>query len=304
VRNSVPDDDSKSRMPSSGGDEAGGPDRGLIEALRSTIRGLEHVPVSFGHPPAPKAPLVRLACSPADHADTNADADTVDTEADLPPLHRLGEAGLHELKPDAHADTPASVSFALCVLSLLTGHGESQQDTLLWCLTDQALAEWGVPYGPGLISLGLDPARILIVRARRVEEAAWALEEGLKSGALAILFGQVAIAKPVMARRLSLAAKAGGLPCLLLTEARSPALPGALTRWRIAARQSPGALFDKAAPGGPAWHLVLERCRAEPPGRAWNVEWRDATHGFRLSHRLADRTADAGEEAARGKAAS
>jgi protein ImuA len=212
-------------------------------------------------------------------------------EAEGPPVHRLAEAGLHELKPQAYADTPAAVSFALCQLSSTVAQNPGP---LLWCLTEQALAEWGAPYGPGLIALGLDPARLLIVKTRKVTDAAWVLEEGLKSGALAGLFGQAAIDKPVMARRLGLAAKSGGMPCLLLTEAKNPALPGSLTRWRIKARASTGAAFDRRAPGPPAWQLSLERCRSEPPGRQWNLEWRDEADGFRLAPTLADRTADAG----------
>jgi protein ImuA len=290
VRKGVSDGDGRFCVPSSGSDEAGGPGRGRIEALRTAIRRLEHVPTSFGHPPAPEASLARPVCfSIPAHADP--DAGTGRAE---PPLHRLAQAGLHELKPASHADTPASVHFALCLLGLKARQADDQAAPLLWCLTETALHEWGAPYGPGLIALGLDPARILIVKARTVQDAAWVLEEGLKSGALTGLLGQAAIGKPVMARRLGLAAKQGGVPCLLLTQAGHAALPGALTRWRIETLPGRPQPFDEESPGPPAWRLTLERCRGAPPGRQWNVELRDEAYGVRLSAPLADRTADAG----------
>ena len=60
----------------------------------------------------------------------------------------------------------------------------SSRDLVLWCLTKHAAREWGRPYGPGLLAFGLDPALFLIVEARNADDAAWALEEGLKSRAL------------------------------------------------------------------------------------------------------------------------
>src|SRR5665648_1185050 len=75
------------------------------------------------------------------------------------------------------------------------------------------------PHGPGLLCAGLDPSRLLIVEARTAEDAAWALEEGLKSRSLSAVLAQTDIKTPLAARRLGLglAAQASRTPCLLLS---------------------------------------------------------------------------------------
>jgi protein ImuA len=194
----------------------------------------------------------------------------------------LAEAGLHEIKPASYRDTPAALSFALAAMA--QGKAASiRREILLWCLTKEAASEWGHPYGPGLMALGLDPGRFLIVEARTMHDAAWALEEGLKSLTLIAALGQLETMAELAARRLGLAAQASGTPCLLVLGHRQEKLPGTLTAWRIAARESAAHPFDRAAPGNPAWHLTLERCRGEAPGRSLIVEFSHESHDFRLS---------------------
>jgi protein ImuA len=133
------------------------------------------------------------------------------------------------------------------------------------------------------MALGLDPARLLIVEARTMLDAAWALEEGLKSLTLAGALGQAEIMAELAARRLGLAAQASGTPCLLISGHRQERLPGTLTSWRVTAHESPIAAFDAAAPGAPAWHLTLERCRGAAPGQSLIVEFSHESNGFHLS---------------------
>ena len=90
------------------------------------------------------------------------------------PWSKLAAAGLHEIKPAAYRDAPAALAFALAFIGDRLVKREDASP-LLWCLTDRAAREWGAPYGPGLISFGLDPALILIVQARNGMDAAWAL---------------------------------------------------------------------------------------------------------------------------------
>ena len=157
---------------------------------------------------------------------------------------------------------------------------------LLWCLSERAAREWGAPYGPGLVALGLDPAMFLIVQARSALDAAWALEEGLKARAFVAALGQIEVKAPLIARRLGLAAQTSRTPCLLLSGHQGNGFPGTLTRWRVAAARSCGAVFDACAPGAPTWHLTLERCRGMAPARSWTVEFRDVAYGFRLGFPL------------------
>ncbi|MGZ5917857.1 MAG: ImuA protein [Methyloceanibacter sp.] len=209
------------------------------------------------------------------------------------PLGTLRQSGLHELKAATYRDGPAALAFALAAIGAGLARSEQTPGLVLWCLTAEAAREWGRPYGPGLMGLGLDPALFLLVEARNAADAAWALEEGLKSRALTAALAQIEVRAPLIARRLGLAAKASRTPCLLLSGHRGASLPGALTRWRVAAMASVPARFDAAAPGAPRWHLTLERCWGAVPGQDWTVEWSDASYDFRVAPASAAGAAEA-----------
>jgi protein ImuA len=323
MRNNAPGSDNGNCVSLAGvEDRAGGPTgKVLIEQLRTSIRALEQVPVSLATPPAPGAALPRPACSLSLVSEPLASPSLV-SQALVPndngnrdlPLNRLKQGGLHELKPQAYRDSPAALGFALSVMAeaVQTRTSAHHRGLVLWCLTRQAAREWGHPYGPGLLRAGLDPARLLIVEARTAEDAAWALEEGLKSGALIASLGQVDIKTPLAARRLGLAAQASRTPCLLLsshggTDLEGPdfsgspgtGLPGTLTRWRIATEPSNPAPFDTAAPGAAAWRLTLERCRGSAPGRRFRMEFSYESDRLHVAAPSCDRAAEAGENSKR-----
>jgi len=294
MRNNVPDGDPSTLVPPAGVEKrAGGPTgRVLIEQLRASIRALEQVPVSLATPPAPGAAPSRPACSLTSSRPSNDNRDS--------PFAAFHRGGLHEIKPHAYRDTPAALGFALSIMAeALT----KSRGLVLWCLTQAEAREWGRPYGPGLLRAGLDPARFLIVETRTAEESAWALEEGLKSGALAACLAQGEIKTPLAARRLSLAAQAARTPCLLLSPHGDVSVPGTLTRWRIATEGSAHVPFDESAPGVACWRLSLERCRGGAPGARFHVEAGhgsgheagDQPDGLRVAAAPSDRAAEAGE---------
>jgi protein ImuA len=206
----------------------------------------------------------------------------------------LAKAGLHEIKPATYRDVPAALNFALAALGQNLTKRVHRPALFLWCLTAHAAREWGHPYGAGLLALGLDPALLLIVEARTSGDAAWALEEGLKSGAAVVCLGQIEIETPLFARRLGLAAKATRTPCLLLSGNRSNGLPGTITRWRVGAENSNEAVFDRNAPGHPCWQITLERCNGLTM-RSWSVELSNEQDRFRLSAASSDRAVEAEE---------
>jgi len=312
VRTNVPGGKNVGELPS-GVEKAGGARvEGLIEQLRARIRMLEQVPVSLAFPPAPDAGLPRPACSllpppPSGPSlllsvPANANPSPGKGEGSVRgpsrqreiPWHRLAANGLHEIKPIAYRDAPSALAFALAFI----GDRLVKRDAplpLLWCLTEKAAREWGAPYGPGLMTFGLDPSLFLIVQARIPLDAAWALEEGLKARAFVAALGQIEMKAPLVARRLGLVAQSSRTPCLLLSDHQGSGLPCTLTRWRVAAAASSGAVYDASAPGAPTWHLTLERCRGMAPARSWTVEFRDVAYGFRLAPSFADRAAEAGE---------
>lgn len=314
MRNNVPDGDFSALVPPADVEErAGGlTGRVLIEQLRASIRALEQVPVSLSIPPAPGAAPSRPACSltPSSSASNTANAPSHN------PLSTLHQAGLHEIKPHTYRDTPAGLGLALSVIADIQKQGPG---AVLWCMTQRHAQEWGRPYGPGLVKAGLDPARVLIVETRTADEAAWALEEGLKSAALIATLAQTEIKTPLIARRLGLAARVAGTPCFLLTGHGEAKIPGTLTRWRIATEASAHIPFDTGAgfgggtPGPACWRLSLERSRAgaaSPQGAQSTVgqtiregtglhvqAGHDGPHetaGLRVVPASSDRAADAG----------
>jgi protein ImuA len=299
VRNDGPGGAESELVPPPGIARAGGA-KNPIERLRAHIRALERVPVSLAIPPAPGTP--RPACFPFFSPRQRNVAIVAEASPSPPPfrgrgfpLRRLQQSGLHELKAASYRDGPAALAFALATIGAGLPRRDQAPGLVLWCLTAEAAREWGRPYGLGLIGLGLDPAFFLLVEARNAADAAWALEEGLKSRALVAALAQIEVRAPLIARRLGLAAKASRTPCLLLSGHRGTGLPGALTRWRVAAMASGPARFDAAAPGAPRWHLMLERCRGAAPGQSWTVEWSDASYDFRVVAAFAAGAAAAGQ---------
>jgi len=299
VRNDGPGGAEGLLVPPPGVDGAGeARAQGPIERLRAKVRALERIPVSLANPPAPGAVPSRPACS---LSFAGAVRDQALARDPLVVLSRLGRGGLHELKPASYRDTPAAVEFALAIFAAEQAGLSSLP--LLWCLTRKEAHEWGRPYGPGLLRLGHDPALFLIVEASNDLDVAWALEEGLKSASLRAVFGQVGLASPLTARRLSLAAQSAGTPCLLITNPKESGLPATLTRWRIAASASASTL--SAAPSPLSLHLTLERCRGAVAERSWSVEWDRESHRFSLVAPLPHRTLGKGESAdERGQPAS
>jgi protein ImuA len=171
------------------------------------------------------------------------------------------------------------------------GEGRGEVGVVLWCLPRPDL------YGPGLAAHGLDPGRVVMVRASRDAEILWAMEEGLRAPGIAAVVGEVGSLPMVASRRLQLAAERSGITAFLLRRwrdgrqaARERALPNtAVTRWRIAALPSRPSL-DEPGVGNPRWRVELLRCRGGEPAY-WEMEVPDATDHVSLAAALADRPA-------------
>jgi protein ImuA len=171
------------------------------------------------------------------------------------------------------------------------GEGRGEVAVVLWCLPRPDL------YGPGLAAHGLDPGRVVLVRASRDAEILWAMEEGLRAPGIVAVVGEVGSLPMVASRRLQLAAERSGITAFLLRRwrdggqaARERALPNAaVTRWRIAALPS-RPLRDEPGVGHPRWRVELLRCRGGEPA-CWEMEVPDATDHVSLVAALADRPA-------------
>jgi protein ImuA len=216
----------------------------------------------------------------------------------------LAAAGVHEIAA-APGDVAAAAGFAAALMARhLAFLPAADARPLLWCRQAVAVAEYGRLYGHGLSALGLAGDRLLTVSLTRPRAILWTLEEALKSTALA---GVIADMSPealdlTASRRLMLAARRAGVPCLLIFARPLGGATAALTRWRVAPHASGPPPFDPAAPGLAAWTLTLERSRAGRPGQ-WTVEWHHATHRFALVPLLRHRPLRLGEAPGAGAVA-
>lgn len=189
----------------------------------------------------------------------------------------LARAALHEVYADGAADLAAATGFALG-LALRAAQGEAARP-ILWVRQDFVDAETGRLHAPGLNELGLDPGRLLLVRARDAEGVLRAGAEGARCPALgAVLiepWGEPRVFDLTASRRLALAAEGSGVTTLLLRVAAEEAPSAARTRWRVRPLASRG--LEANAPGNPAFALRLLRHRGGVRGdaaeREWRVEW-------------------------------
>ena len=153
--------------------------------------------------------------------------------------------------------------------------------TILWCRRPTGTFD-AVPYAPAL-SAWFDPARLLMVTAKRDEDLFWAMEEGLRCPGIAAVLGETRSADPTAGRRLSLAAEKNGVPALLLRAQPAPPQSVCATRWRIASAPSSSTPGLKDV-GAARWRLELRRNRFGTPSAAetpsWLVEWNDETHSL------------------------
>lgn len=195
----------------------------------------------------------------------------------------LVQAALHEITPErADWDDGPATGFCLAVLGRLL---RRVPGPVLWIARRQDL------YPPALAAFGVDAARLLQVRAGDDTDVLWALEEGVRCSTPAAVVGEVRALDRVAARRLQLAAEAGGRTALVLL--RRPKRPAgrresglATTCWRVAAR--PGGDGPVAGlPGRPRWRLSLVRARGAPSAD-FEVEWDDATGDFAVAAPLRD----------------
>ncbi|WP_164919460.1 hypothetical protein, partial [Hansschlegelia zhihuaiae] len=220
-----------------------------------------------------------------------------------------------------HAVTAASAAGAASVTGFaaaLAGRAAAgTRRAALWIRLDMAARENGEIWGPGLGAAGLDPSRLVLVRAPDLASALKAAEVGLGSGALASVviepFGAMAGFDRVAGRRLALAAgRSGALALMLLLSAPPRAASGAAsgparasplpagfsaaeTRWRLAplssgwrasaedeARRDP--LEEGDGWGRPQALAELVRNRRGGLGR-WPLAWGFDDGLFRLAER-------------------
>ena len=192
----------------------------------------------------------------------------------------IARAALHEVYAPATADLAAATGFAVG-LAIRAAAGRP----ILWVRQDVVDAETGRLHPPGLTELGLDPARVLLVRARDAEGVLRAGAEAARCPALgAVLiepWGTPRRLDLTASRRLALAAEGSGATTLLLRAAVAPQPSAASTRWQVASL--PSRALEANAPGAPAFSLRLLRHRGGLGEYEWRVEWSRDRQSFQES---------------------
>ncbi len=194
----------------------------------------------------------------------------------LPEIDRLLPDGglltgaLHEIEagPTPSGRVAAHDGAALAFTAFLLGR--LGPGSLLWC-RQPAIAD-APPYAPALAAW-IDPARLLMVTARREEDLFWAMEEALRTPGIAAVVGETRAADPTAGRRLSLAAEKNGVPALLLRPQPGPTQSVCTTRWRVASAPASDLALR--------WQVELRRNRFGLPSAeetpSWLLEWNDET---------------------------
>lgn len=201
--------------------------------------------------------------------------------ASLSALERLLQpeflkAACHEFYAAKEADSACLSGFVLGLATLSGGNRP-----LLWVHHERVSAKTGELYPLGVKELGVDPERLIILRAN---DAPSVLQAGLEGahcpalGAVILTFwGENKAFDLTSSRRLALAAKASQLPILLIRMAALDQPSAAESRWRVAS--APSRPLAANAPGLPAFSLTLLRHRAGLAPGTWHVEWnRDRQH--------------------------
>jgi protein ImuA len=217
----------------------------------------------------------------------------------------LARGAVHEIlgAGSDEEDGALAAGFAAGILARFIAAGGS----VLWCL------QHGDLYGPGLAACGLDPGRLVLVRAMRDSEILWAMEEGLRAPGIAAVVGEVGALPPVASRRLQFAAERSGITAFLVRRwhtadeaARERQLASAAaTRWRISILPSV-PISGEPGVGQPRWHVELLRCRGGGSG-SWEMPFTegkvtDAADPLSVAEAMAHRPTAARFAAPREKA--
>lgn len=180
---------------------------------------------------------------------------------------------LHELCPAGPGAEAAALGFTLGLAASWAGPAG-----VLWAGEEGLFAEDGAPYPPGLAQFGLDPGKLVVVRAARRDDVLWAAEQGLAATG-AVVICALGAGKPISlkaTRRLLLFAERNRARCLILRPLAETS--AAWTRWRIAPAPSRGEAREL---GAPAYRAELVRNRAGVSGAVYILDWNAHEHSFR-----------------------
>lgn len=190
----------------------------------------------------------------------------------------LARGALHEVFAPQEAQNAAATGFTLGLVRRVTANARY----VLWIRPDVSAWRTGELAMSGCVELGLDPRRIIIVRAANADMALRAAADGLACNVFGVvvteLWGATRSFDTVASRKLTLAAQTSGVTGLMLRLATSPSVSTAETRWIVRAAHSPPGLVWSPW-GMPVFDAELVRNRHGPTGR-WIMHWNCDDHLF------------------------
>ncbi|MEK0085834.1 ImuA family protein [Benzoatithermus flavus] len=176
------------------------------------------------------------------------------------PWGGLPHRALHEVS--GLAATSAAAAFGRRFL----GRG----GVLIWCRNARLVGELGELDDAGFARFGLEPARVVVVRAEDDAEVVAAFEAALRCRGVACAVAEVGRLDLAASRRLQRVVEAGSGAGLILRPEPDPSPNAALTRWRAEPLPAAAGIF---------WRLVLWGGRGAAPG-VWAVRWDEPTLSF------------------------
>ncbi|HEY1629961.1 MAG TPA: hypothetical protein VGF56_01535 [Rhizomicrobium sp.] len=184
-------------------------------------------------------------------------------------LGGLRQDALHEVFAESAGAEAAATCFALGLARRVLG----KHKWLVWVRQDFAALEAGEIFASGLLELGLDPARVLMVRAHDARDVLRAGADALvNKGVGAVLlepWGEAKVFDLVASRRLTLLAQQHATTALVLRFSADPLPSAAQTRWSVTAAASDPGDEDW---GKPRMQAALVRNRHGNLG-CWTMEW-------------------------------
>lgn len=181
---------------------------------------------------------------------------------------------LQEIYADQTRNAGASLGFALAqARGLLT----SQRVAVLYLQLAHETQSLGMPYGPGLVSCGFDPAALVIIRPANMVELLWAAEEALACRAVAMVVADISKSHKALdftaSRRLALRAAQADSSMTFLRYGVQRQASAAQLRWRLSPAASARKPYDDHAPGAARWRVRLERGAMMKEYAEWQLEW-------------------------------
>jgi protein ImuA len=188
----------------------------------------------------------------------------------------IAGGALHEVYGD-DGDGVAAIGFAV-LLALRADPAKP----IVFVRDERSVRAFGRLYGSGVVELGGDPDRFVVVHTPDAREALRAAADAVTCSQIGSVIVEPWRTSPLFdltaSRRIALRAERSGVLTLVVRIGVDPAPSAAVTRWRLgSARSAPEAVV----PENSAFQINLLRHRGGISGLAAQVEWDRDQRSFR-----------------------